>query len=597
MNLKLQVKTLDLFTKLVNGNLNKIAYIEYTPQKAKFQKRKNSQPLPRSTPEEQGISSLYLKSFLEELRQAPTVHTQGIMITRNGSVILEGAFKPYDLDTWRITHSLCKTLVGIATGIAIEEGFFHIDDTVASIFNKTYLPIIGTRKKDITIRNLLSMSSGIAYNEIGSVIDTEWTQSFLESQMSFEPGKEFSYNSMNTYMLSAIIQEKTGQSLIEFLKTRLFMPLGIDNIHWEESPEKKNKGGWGLYITLEDRTKLGQLILNKGHWNGNKIVSESWITSMLTKSMDTPQGMNEYGYGYQGWIGKRNGSFIFNGVLGQNTIVYPDLNMVISIISSNTDMFVKSSLMEIVDKYFATPEFRPDMAIRKERHNYALLQNYMTQLCFQEEFKVTEKGSRKRNGWQRFLPKKRNLFPELLCDIPDNVEDISFSRYYVDANDASVVPLFVQTMQNNFSQGITKFQFQKKDGMIVLLIEEHELKWEIPIGFKRAKYSVLDLHGEFYDIAAWGVLKKTEEDVPVLKLQISFLETTNCRNMRFYFYKDSALIKLNEIPDPDALLDQVIPFLKFALPANGIETIKNTELVKGKVAKMVEPEVNAFPMN
>lgn len=597
MNLKLQVKTLDLFTKLVNGNLNKIAYIEFTPQKAKFQKKKNSQPLPRSTPEEQGISSLYLKSFLEELEQAESVHTQGIMITRNGSVILEGAFKPYDLDTWRATHSLSKTLVGIATGIAIEEGFFSIDDTVASIFNKTYLPIIGTRKKEITIRNLLSMSSGVTYNEIGSVIDTEWTESFLESPVSFEPGKEFSYNSMNTYMLSAIIQKKTGQSLMEFLKTRVFLPLGIDNVYWEESPEKKNKGGWGLYITLEDRTKLGQLILNKGYWNGKKIVSENWISSMTTKSMDTPNGMNEYGYGYQGWIGKRKGSFIFNGVLGQNTIVYPDLNMVISIVSSNTDMFVKSRLMEIVDKYFASPEFKPGMPLRKEGKNYALLQNHVAQLNFQEEFKTVERGSRKRSGWQRFLPKKRNLFPELVSDIPDNVEEISFKQYYVDANDASVVPLFVQTMQNNFSQGITKFQFMKKDGQVVLLIEEHELKWEIPIGFKRAKYSELNLHGEIYEIATWGVLKKTEEDVPVLKLQISFLETTNCRNMRFYFYNGYALIKFNEIPDPDALLDQVIPFLKFALPANGIETIKKTELVKGKVMRMVEPEVMAFPMN
>lgn len=595
MNIKLQVRTLDLFSKIVNGNLNKIAYIDYVPQKAKFEKQKNKQPFPRTTPEEQGISSQYLKDFLEELQKDDSIHTQGIMIARNGAVILEGAYMPYDLDTWRVTHSLCKSLIGLAVGIAIDEGYFGLDDTIASILGKENHFIKVFQQKDITIRNLLMMSSGVTFNEIGSIIDTEWTKSFLDAQTSFEPGREFAYNSMNTYMLSAIIQEKTNQSVTQFLQKRVFEPMGIENVHWELSPEHIVKGGWGLYITLEDRTKIGQLFLNKGKWNGKQIVSQGWIKRMTTKHMDTPIWMNHYGYGYQVWIGKRRNSVIFNGVLGQNVIVMPDLNMVISILSSNVDMFVNSSLLDVVERFFASDTFRPSETLPPNSIQYGELKNYLATLSFQKEFTIKQNTKKKQSGWGRLLTKRKNRFAEILRDLPDGIENISYDVYVAEETHASIVPLFVQTIQNNFSQGITSFSFQKEKNQLVLNVEEHEMKWKIPIGFKQPIYSVLNVHEEYYRISAWGRLTKTEDDVPVLKLQIGFLETTNCRVMRFYFQDGCIVVKTCEVPDPAKVLDQVIPFLRFALPTGGIETIKNTDIVQNKITQMVEPSFCAFP--
>lgn len=595
MNIKLQVRTLDLLSKIVNGNLNKIAYIDYVPQKAKFKKQKNKQPFPRTTPEEQGISSQYLKNFLEELQKEDSIHTQGIMIARNGAVILEGAYMPYDLDTWRVTHSLCKSLIGLAVGIAIDEGWFGLDDTIASIFGKENRFMKVFQQKDITIRNLLMMSSGVTFNEIGSIIDTEWTKSFLDAQTSFEPGREFAYNSMNTYMLSAIIQEKTNQSVTQFLQKRVFEPMGIDNVHWELSPEHIVKGGWGLYITLEDRTKLGQLFLNKGKWNGKQIVSQGWIKRMTTKHMDTPIWMNHYGYGYQVWIGKRRNSVIFNGILGQNVIVMPDLNMVISILSSNVDMFVNSSLLDVVERFFASDTFRTSKTLPPNPVQYGELKNYLATLSFQKEFAIKQNVKRKQSGWGRFLTKRKNRLAEILRDLPDGIENISYDVYEAEETHASIVPLFVQTIQNNFSQGITRFSFQKEKNQLVLNIEEHEMKWKIPIGFKQPIYSVLNVHEEYYQVSAWGRLTKTEDDVPVLKLQIGYLETTNCRVMRFYFQDGCIMVKTCEVPDPAKILDQVIPFLRFALPTGGIETIKNTDMVQNKIAQMVEPSFCAFP--
>lgn len=595
MNLKVQVRTIDLFTKLVNGNLNKVAYIDFKPQKADFEYKKEDM-LPRCKPEEEGISSEYLRKFMEELAHNDKIHTQGIMIARNGRIILEAAFKPYDLKTWRVTHSLSKTIVGIATGIAIEQGLFALDDTVASIFHKTYLPILGNRKKGITIRNLLTMSSGISYNEVGSLIDTEWTKNILESQVVFEPGKEFAYNSMNSYLLSAIIQERSGITLFEYAKKYIFEPMNIMNVHWENSPEDKTKAGWGLYITLEDRMKLGQLFLNEGKWEGVQIVPKSWIKEMMNCWMVTPEYMNVYGYGYQGWIGKRKGSFIFNGVLGQNTIVYPDLNMVISVASSNTELFVKSRVMDVIDKYFSVPEFQPVEPLQKNQHDYLQLQSYLSNLYFQEGYEKAKLCTVRKNGWSRFFPKRKNRLGEVLSDIPDEIEGISFDSYKVEETNVSIMPIFIQAFQNNFSQGITRFQFAKKKGKLVLRLKEHEMQWEIPIGFKNPNFITLDYHGEHYKMSSWGVLKRTEDDVLVLKLQFCFLETTNCRNMKFYFYKDHVLIKASETPDMNQVLDDAIPFMGFALPANGVETIKNSDLVQGRVLAMIEPIAKAYPV-
>lgn len=601
MGIKQQVKALDLLKKIVSGNLDKIAYVDYRPQKETFAKKKNTKPLKRTTPEEQGISSEYLLSFLKELDKAKEIHTQGIMIVRNGAVILEGAYAPYDLDTWRTTHSLCKSLVGIAIGIAIEEGYFKLQDTIYSILNEKdstnkegYLKKL-FRQKEITIENLLTMSSGVTFNEVGVLIDDKWTESFMESQTVFQPGDQFAYNSMNTYMLSALIQCTTGQNVMEFLEERLFKPLGIENVSWELSPENIVKGGWGLYITLEDRTKLGQLFLNKGKWEGKQIVPAKWLEQMTKKRMDTPDHMNSYGYGYQVWIGKRKGSFLFNGVLGQNTIIYPDLNMVISVMSSNQKLFVNSTLMDIVDRYFASPDFKPEDALAPNYTKLAELNNYRAGLSFQKEFPVYSGQKETKRGWQRKSGCKKSRFPMLIQDIPEGLEEIPDTLFEALENRTSVMPVFIQGLQNHFSKGITRFRFVKEKGTLILKIEEHEAFFNIPIGFTKPKHSVMEFQGEFYQIAARGILKKTEEDVPVLKLQIAFLETTNCRNMTFYFNKESVLVKTKEIPDLVAVMDKVIPFIQFPLPASGMETIKNSDLVQNKMSGIFAPEFLAHP--
>lgn len=597
MNLKVQVKMLDLFAKIVNGNLTKVAYIDYAPQKADFHKIEGTKKFARTTPEEQGVSSKYLLDFLKEIENEESINMQGIMITRHNSVILEAAYKPYDFTTWRITHSLAKSVIGIAIGIAQDEGFLSVEESVASIFQRKAgiraIPIIANRRKELTIIDLLEMASGVSYNEVASLIDEKWTEGYLDAMNSGEPGKEFYYNSMNTYMLSAIIQEKTGQNVMEFLKGRLFEPLGIENVHWELSPEQKVKGGWGMYLTMEDRTKIGQLFLNHGKWEGKQIVSQKWIEEMTTKKRDTPENQGEYGYGYQVWIGKRKGSFLLNGLFGQNTMVFPDLDMVITTLASNNNLFVKCRLMDIIEKYFATNAFKPGEKMPVNKKWASELHNYLSQLCFQKEFHTVAPKMRRERGWQSVLKKRKSRFGELLKDLPEEVNQIPTEVFKAEENDAGIMPLTIQTMQNSFSRGLSFFQFKIKNGGLILYIQERNQLYEIPIGFSKPKYTTLTFYREHYQISAWGVMKSTEDDVPVLKLQLAFLEMTNCRNMKFYFYGDHVEIHYDEIPDVKDVLSEALVVLNFSLPANGVETLKNMDLVQEKIKSMGAPTVKA----
>ena len=598
MNLKVKVKILDLFAKIVYGNLTKVAYIDYAPQKADFKNLESSKKFPRTTPEEQGVSSKYLLEFLKEIENEESIHLQGIMITRHNSVILEAAYKPYDLSTWRITHSLAKSLIGIAIGIAQDEGFLSISDSVASIFPRKAgilsIPIIASRKKELTINDLLEMASGVNYNEVASLVDENWTEGYLEAMNSGEPGKEFYYNSMNTYMLSAIIQEKTGQNVMEFLKKRLFEPLGIENVHWELSPEQKVKGGWGLYITMEDRTKIGQLFLNHGQWDGKQIISEQWIKEMTKKRRDTPKNQGQYGYGYQVWMGKRKGSFLFNGLFGQNTMVFPDLDMVITTLASTNNLFAKCKLMDIIEKYFATSTFQPNEKMQANKKWTSELHNYVSQLCYQKEFHPVAPKIRKERGWHAITTRRKSRLGELLKDFPEEAKCIPTGVFKAEENDVGIMPLTIQTMQNSFSQGITKFQFKRKDGGLVLFIEEQDQVFQIPIGFSKPRYSTQTFFKEHYQISAWGVMKSTEDDVPVLKLQLAFLEMTNCRNMKFYFYSDHVDICYDEIPDVQNVISEALVTLNFSLPVNGIETLKNMDSIQEKLKSMTSPKVTAY---
>jgi len=602
MGIKTQVKMLDLLKKIVAGEMSTISYIENKSLKELMGDIGEDKFFERCTPESQGISSEYLRKFIECLGADSKVNCHGVMILRNGKVILEGSYAPFSNNIPQITHSLAKSITAIAIGMAYDEGVLSLDENVGTILGKTYLPVLGKRNKEITIKHLLTMSSGISFNEVGSVIEEDWQKEYLDSNVLFEPGTKFAYNSMNTYMLSVIIKEKTGLGLMEYLKPRLFEPLGIKNVFWETCPKGIEKGGWGFYINMEDRAKIAQLLLDKGKWKDKQLLSETYIDAMTKRQMITPASQNKYGYGYQVWMANRKKSFLFNGVLGQNAIVYPDLNMIILFTAGNNELFVNSHMMDIVERFFNESVFLgeenpKDKVLPENKLEHQKLMETMKELMVGTfpkpvgavSWRSTKQGFHYYGGWnhkRKLIEKKTSCQESFILE-----QEFLYEKEYVTPkSEVSIIPLFIQCMQNNYSKGLNRIKFLRKQEKFWIQVQEGELIYDIPIGFDKSEYTVIHLNDEPYRIGTKGVLLRNEDNVLVLKIIFSFVEMTNSSMLKFHFYEERAVVKFCELPDLREVANDVIPFLKFSLPSNAVEMIKNFDIIQQKMTKILAPE-------
>ena len=348
---KEQIAVAELITNIILGKTDGASRVDFFPQKPKFPFDKPyEQPFPRATPESQGISSDMLADLLRDLDTSHYTDMHHFMVLRNGKVICEANFAPYRSRIWHVTHSMCKSITGMAIGLLVEEGKLSLDENIYDIFQKKLNTFNKIFRPKVTVENLLTMTSGVTFNESGIVSGNDWLTSYLNSSISGTPGENFQYNSLNTYVLSAIVTERTGQSLTEYLEPRLFAPLGITRYFWETCPKGITKGGWGLFLCTEDMAKLGQLYLQKGKWNGQQIIPEFWVEVSTAKHKESIEGT--FGYGYQLWMEARPGSFEFNGMLGQNVIVYPDMNMVVVTNAGNNELFQNCVMLNIIRKHF-----------------------------------------------------------------------------------------------------------------------------------------------------------------------------------------------------------------------------------------------------
>jgi CubicO group peptidase (beta-lactamase class C family) len=307
---------------------------------------KKSISLPRSAPERQGISSSAILAFIEEAdKDIDSMHS--FMLVRHGHVVAEGWWGPYDPQTPHVLYSLSKSFTSTAIGMVIAEGKLSLDDEVLKFFPEDAPAEPSANLKSMRVRDLLRMAAGHqteapfwrADGGSNSSQDT-WTKRFLTHPVPFKPGTHFLYNSPATYMLSAIVQKVTGLTLLDYLRPRLFEPLGFENPTWVTSPQGISAGAYGLFARTEDIARFGQLYLQKGMWNGRQLVPAAWVeeaTSRQTSNGSSPKSDWDQGYGYQFWRSRHN-SFRGDGAFGQYCLVIPELDAVIAITSGVRDM-------------------------------------------------------------------------------------------------------------------------------------------------------------------------------------------------------------------------------------------------------------------
>ncbi|MBQ4540150.1 MAG: serine hydrolase [Alistipes sp.] len=295
------------------------------------------------------------KAFGEYLAavEAAGQDLHSIMIVKDGKVVKEHWMGEGTPDKLHILNSVSKTFTSTAVGLAIAEGKLSLSDKVVDLFPDKLPTEVSDNLKKVEVRHLLTMSGGHDTEPSRRTMPegADWVEAFLAHPFEHEPGTYFWYNSMGTYMLSAIVQKVTGEKVIDYLTPRLFEPLAIEGATWQESPQGINAGGWGLYLKTEDLAKMGQLILRRGEWNGKQIVPAEWIDQMTTAHIDSrPAGMRPeqitfkaedsdwlQGYGYQMWR-CRHGAVRADGANGQYIIVMPEQNVVIAMTANIGDM-------------------------------------------------------------------------------------------------------------------------------------------------------------------------------------------------------------------------------------------------------------------
>ena len=297
--------------------------------------------LKRSIPEAEGISSSAVLDFITAVEQHthPLDAVQGFILLRHGNITAEGWWMPYGPQYSHSLYSLSKSFTSTAIGLAVAEGRLTVDDPVVKFFPDDVPSKPSENLKAMRVRHLLSMNTGHKEDTTRHVFrgeDDNWVRVFLSLPIEYQPGDWFVYNTAATYMLSAIITRLTGESVLDYLRPRLFEPLGIENPTWDTDPRGVNLGGTGLHITTEDIARFGQMFLQKGIWEGKRIVPENWIVEATKATSDNSNTQTnpdwKVGYGYQFWR-CRHDAYRGDGAFGQFCIVMPEQDAVLTIIS------------------------------------------------------------------------------------------------------------------------------------------------------------------------------------------------------------------------------------------------------------------------
>jgi CubicO group peptidase (beta-lactamase class C family) len=334
------------FLKQLGFGAARLGLIPLVPGCGSLRSISSQSGLLRSTPEAEGISSAAIQAFIEAAQSKHEMHS--FMLVRHGRVVAEGWWAPYGPRFNHTLYSMSKSFTSTAVGFAAAEGRLTVNDKVVSFFPEDRPAQVSDYLAALRVKDLLSMAVGDEKEPTQDMVKAEnWVKTFLEAPITHSPGSTFMYNSGATYMCSAIVQKVTGQRIIDYLKPRLFDPLGIEGMTWETCPRGIDVGGWGLSVPTEGLAKFGQLYLQKGVWRGRQVVPAKWVDEATTFKIQQPlpanpgrpNSQNDWlqGYCYQFWRSTHN-AYRGDGAFGQYTIVMPEQDAVIAMTSETSNM-------------------------------------------------------------------------------------------------------------------------------------------------------------------------------------------------------------------------------------------------------------------
>jgi CubicO group peptidase (beta-lactamase class C family) len=319
-----------------------------------------------STPEQQGMDSRVLNRGLRDLN-TETRGLHSLIVARNGCIVLEAYWPPYDRDRKHYLNSATKSVLSALVGIAIHDGKLKIDEPVLQLLPDYRDRSDDPRKRDITIQHLLTMSSGISWpqtatgenasNEMGKSPD--WVRYIIDRPMVAEPGAVTNYSNGDAHLLGAVLQKVTGMTALEFARQRLFEPLGIEDVAWDTDPQGRNIGSAALQMRPRDMLKFGLLYFEHGRFEGRQIVDSRWVDSATTAQVKMPAAGGPVDYGYYWWLYPEKGLVEAWGGAGQRISLFRNLGLVIVMTADIPDdrprSVVAAKVFEVVQNSIKSP--------------------------------------------------------------------------------------------------------------------------------------------------------------------------------------------------------------------------------------------------
>ncbi len=479
----------------------------------------------RTSPESVGIDSSAIVDFINTAAERG-IAMHSLMILRHGKKAVELYWKPYSSHSQNHVYSFGKTITSMAIGLAVDEGLLSYDDRLCSFFPRYIGSEVDERMHSVTIEHLLTMTSGMVIaNEISAAFKNDWVRFFLNSRLSFFPGEKFSYNSLNSYMLAAVLRKVSGVGLIEYLTPRLFEPLGITGIYSDKCPMGRDLGGWGIHIRTEDMARLGQLLLQKGNFDGRQLLPIEWFERATCSHTDTcsdtkfPDHVDvQSGYGYQIWINHDKTSFRADGMLGQFALVLPELDCVIVSTAGNMDEYPVLDLLW--EKLVPAVGVLPD--------------NSDVGKSFDELLQKSNSLS--------IAATRSAVLSLLTCKFNDIV-------YALPQNRQSVFPFFVRYTKRRLLTGIESFRFLFGSSSSMTWVECNT-EITVPLIFDGEFHDTsIDFFGTPIPCSVYATITEYTQSAFSLELLLTFTDTPHSRRLFFTFGDDSLKVRFNELPD------------------------------------------------
>lgn len=281
--------------------------------------------LPCTSPEAQGLESKAVGALIDSLMSLPQAELHNLTVLRHGNIVAQASPSPFTADMQHELFSVSKTFTAAAVGLAIEANRLDLDDRLGAILPEALPDSVSPWLADVTVDDLLTMTSGMTVDWAMRGQQDHWAQVMASKPMVAEPGKKFSYDSMSTYLLSAIVQKVMGRSVLDLLTEKVFEPLEITDFAWDYSPDGVTTGGWGLWMKPDGLARFGQMLLDGGRWQGRQILPQSWVKEMMTEQVS----LVDEGYNYQMWKCNHKSASRADGAWGQFIVVMPEEDMVV----------------------------------------------------------------------------------------------------------------------------------------------------------------------------------------------------------------------------------------------------------------------------